>query len=199
MKKILVLNNNDSFVYNLVEYFRTDLHCHVDVCLESDFRIDLALEADGIVLSPGPGLPSEYPQMQHLLCQCAATKPILGVCLGHQAIATHYGGVLKQLEVPKHGHCSTLHHLNPNDPLFHHIAEGDMVGRYHSWVIDRNNVPPCLEVTAEDEEGHIMAIRHQVHPVWGVQFHPESILTQSGKQLLKNWLERVGYFHSSEV
>ncbi|MEG1580447.1 MAG: aminodeoxychorismate/anthranilate synthase component II [Bacteroidaceae bacterium] len=186
MKEILLVDNNDSFVYNLVEYLRP--LGHVEVVLSNDLQRDTADAYHTIILSPGAALPNDYPQMMQLIAQCERTHPILGVCLGCQAIASHFGAHIVQMKHPQHGHCSSLN-IVKEDAFFNGIPNNTSIGRYHSWVIDPSNVPDTLQVLATDEEGHIMAIKHKTLPLYGLQFHPESIMTEYGRMMLTHFLQ----------
>ena len=185
MKKILVIDNYDSFTYNLVHYLE-DLDCEVVVKRNDQLTLDEVDAFDKIVLSPGPGIPDEAGLLKEIISKYAPTKSIFGVCLGQQAIAEVFGGSLINLEEVYHG-IATKIKVTKNDPLFIGMPEEIEVGRYHSWVVDAN-LPEVLEVTSVDQNGQIMSLRHKNFKVSAVQFHPESVLTPHGKQILKNWL-----------
>jgi anthranilate synthase component 2 len=194
--KILVFDNYDSFTYNLVHLVEKIIGDKVDVYRNDQIPLENVQTYDKIILSPGPGLPSEAGMLLPLIKQYAASKSILGVCLGHQAIGEVFGGRLLNLTKVYHGVASPVKIIpqNPrnvlvNADLFSGIPDGFMAGRYHSWVIDPNGFPKSLEVTATDTNGHIMALRHKNFDVLGVQFHPESVLTPSGELIMRNWLE----------
>ena len=189
MKKILVLDNYDSFTYNLVHLVEKVLPVKVDVVLNDQIELKQVALYDKIILSPGPGLPSEAGLMIPLIQMYAPTKSMLGVCLGHQAIAEAFGAGLKNLSQVFHGVATTIDILDLNDPLFQHLSPQQSVGRYHSWVVSPVNLPPSLTVTAVDQEKNIMALRHKQFDVQGIQFHPESILTPCGEQIISNWLQ----------
>ena len=185
--KILLFDNYDSFTYNLLHMLKelgadTEVHRNDRIDLEEINRFDK------IVLSPGPGIPEEAGLLLPLIKQYAATKSILGVCLGKQAIAEAFGGKLINLADVHHGVCSDIQ-IKIKDPLFEGLAPGFRAGRYHSWVVSKENFPDCLDIIAEDMEGQIMAIRHKEYKVRGIQFHPESILTSKGKDIIQNWLK----------
>jgi anthranilate synthase/aminodeoxychorismate synthase-like glutamine amidotransferase len=186
MIKILLVNNNDSFVYNLVEYLRPQ--CCVNVVFTGDLYEGIECGYDKIILSPGAALPKDYPQMMQLIERCCNTHPILGVCLGCQAIADYFGADIVQLEHPRHGHCSHLAFVK-EDALFRGIPNNSCIGRYHSWVISPQQLPDTLQVLAADEQGNIMAIRHKTLSIYGLQFHPESIITEYGREMLSNFLK----------
>ncbi|QHL86592.1 aminodeoxychorismate/anthranilate synthase component II [Nibribacter ruber] len=188
--KILVLDNYDSFTYNLVQMLR-ELGYGEQLQVHRNDQIDLeAVEAfDVIVLSPGPGIPEDAGIMPALLKRYAPTKRILGVCLGHQAIAEAFGGHLSNMEEVYHGVSTTLRVVNQYEVLFRNLPQTFQVGRYHSWTVVPDNLPSDLQVTAVDHNGEILALRHRQYDVCGVQFHPESILTDYGKDMLSNWLQ----------
>ncbi len=185
--KIAVIDNYDSFTYNLVNYLGTISGAPVDVFRNDAFSPEKLWEYDKIVISPGPGIPSEAGRSLEVIREYASTKSILGVCLGHQAIAEIFGGSLINLEQPFHG-VKTHIHLVTADPLFRNLPETILAGRYHSWVIDPESLPGDLVVNSVDEAGQIMGVTHRTYDVRGVQFHPESIMTQYGYQMIENWL-----------
>lgn len=186
--KILVLDNYDSFTYNLVYIVRQLGYGDVmDVFRNDKISLEDVAKYDKIVLSPGPGVPSEAGIMLDLLRRYAETKSILGVCLGHQAIGEAFGGDLVNLSEVLHGVASKV--TVQRDLLFEQIPDTFSIGRYHSWVIDETTLSPDLEVIARTPDQQIMAVRHKKFDVRGVQFHPESILTENGVQIMKNWLE----------
>lgn len=187
--KILVFDNYDSFTYNLVHMVEKILHQKVDVYRNDQINLDKVDNYDKIILSPGPGLPEEAGLLLPLIKAYAPTKSILGVCLGHQAIAQVFGGKLENLSTVYHGVSSTVQ-LNKESGgnLFDELPENMVVGRYHSWIVSDNGFPEQLEVTARDENQYIMALKHKHYDVQGVQFHPESVLTPDGEKLMRNWL-----------
>jgi anthranilate synthase component 2 len=192
--KIIVFDNYDSFTYNLVHLIEKILQIQVEVHRNDQISLDEVEAYDKIILSPGPGIPEEAGLLLPLIKRFAATKSILGVCLGHQAIGESFGAKLKNLDQVFHGLATPIHLTNADssadrDFIFNGLPTSFEVGRYHSWVVDKNTLPDCLEITAEDENGFIMAMRHKEYDVTGVQFHPESILTPSGEQLMRNWLK----------
>lgn len=187
MKKILVIDNYDSFTYNLVHYLE-DLNCEVTVYRNDEFDIDEIKNFDKILLSPGPGVPDEAGLLKKVIRTYAATKSILGVCLGQQAIGEVFGGSLINLEKVYHGVATNVNIQVDNESLFDGLEKQIEVGRYHSWVVNTTDFPDVLEITSTDENGQIMSLRHKTYDVRGVQFHPESVLTPSGKEILKNWL-----------
>ncbi|MCL4131612.1 UNVERIFIED_CONTAM: hypothetical protein GTU68_061666 [Idotea baltica] len=187
MKNVLVIDNYDSFTYNLVHYLE-DLDCRVTVKRNDKLTIEEVAAFNKIVLSPGPGIPDEAGLLKTIIKTYAPTKSILGVCLGQQAIGEVFGGSLINLENVFHGVATQITICVNDESLFKGLEKSFSVGRYHSWVID-TNLPDVLEATSFDENGQIMSLRHKFYDVRGVQYHPESVLTPNGKQILKNWLE----------
>lgn len=185
--KILVFDNYDSFTYNLVHLVEKITNQKVTVVRNDQITLEEVSEYDKIILSPGPGIPSEAGLLLPLIKQYAASKSILGVCLGHQAIGEAFGATLENLTTVYHGVATPIKIDNTNY-LFNGLEDSVEVGRYHSWVIASKDLPNELKVTATDENGLIMAIEHTVYDVCGVQFHPESVLTPSGEMVIKNWL-----------
>lgn len=187
MKKILILDNYDSFTHNIAHIIR-ELGAQVDIIRNDKISLDEVDRYDKILLSPGPGIPSEAGILLPLIRRYAPTKSILGICLGEQAIGEVFGATLINLDKVYHGVESTIKIVSA-DPLFEGLGAEFMAGRYHSWVVSLENFPSQMEITAiEQQTGQIMALRHREYDVRGVQFHPESILTPEGKQILKNWL-----------
>ena len=187
MKKIIVIDNYDSFTYNLVHYLE-DLNCEVTVFRNDEFDIEELQKFDKILLSPGPGLPDEAGLLKEVIKTYSATKSILGVCLGQQAIAEVFGGSLINLEKVYHGVATNIKIQVQDEPLFKGLESEIEVGRYHSWVVNPTDIPEILEITSLDENGQIMSLRHRKFDVRAVQFHPESILTPNGKKILENWV-----------
>ena len=185
--KIVIIDNYDSFVYNLSHLLK-ELGAEVTVKRNDQFQLEELEAFDKILLSPGPGIPEEAGLLLDVIRTYAGKKPILGVCLGEQALGEVYGGNLTNLDVVFHGIQSTITLTTP-DYLFEGLPSQIQVGRYHSWVVDQKGLPDCLEVTAVSKEGYIMALRHKTLDVRGVQFHPESVLTPDGKQMLANWIQ----------
>ncbi|HUH19988.1 aminodeoxychorismate/anthranilate synthase component II [Albibacterium sp.] len=186
--KVVVVDNYDSFTYNLVHLLN---ECGYDATVWRNDKFELGDLAtfDKILLSPGPGLPSESGLLLDVIKEYGSTKSILGVCLGLQAITEVYGGALYNLKRPVHGTATPLDILKRDEVLFKGLPDNFRVGRYHSWAADKANFPDDLEITAVDSEGVIMAIAHKTLDVKGVQFHPESILSEYGKEIVSNWLE----------
>ncbi|MBS1743920.1 MAG: aminodeoxychorismate/anthranilate synthase component II [Bacteroidetes bacterium] len=187
--KILVFDNYDSFTYNLVHLVEKILHTKVDVFLNDSISLEAVKAYDKIILSPGPGLPVEAGLLIPLIKEYAAGKSILGVCLGHQAIAEAFGGSLVNLEEVFHGVATEMKITDANANLFKGLSPVEIVGRYHSWVVNRQELPSSLAITAEDMNGNVMAMQHTKYDVQSVQFHPESILTPCGEQIIRNWLQ----------
>lgn len=187
-KRILVIDNYDSFTFNLVHLLNEVGH---DATVWRNDKFDLAdVDAfDYILLSPGPGIPSEAGLLLDVIKTYASSKNILGICLGMQAIAEVFGGKLYNLTRPVHGRATALSIVDTKEELFGGCSDGFLVGRYHSWAVDPEGLPGVLKVTAVDGSGVIMALSHTTLDVKGVQFHPESILTENGKQLIENWLK----------
>ena len=186
--KILVFDNYDSFTYNLVHLVEKITGVPVEVYRNDQIALEDIKKYDKIILSPGPGIPSEAGMLPDVIKEYAATKSILGVCLGHQAIGEVFGGTLKNLDKVYHGVATPCQILIPGQ-LFKDLPSTIEVGRYHSWVITDENFPAELEVTARDQNNLIMGLRHKTYDVQGVQFHPESVLTPVGEVIIKNWLK----------
>lgn len=184
--KTCIIDNYDSFTYNLSHLVK-QLGAEVTVLRNDRFTLPQLKPFDKLILSPGPGIPSEAGLLLDIIHHYADTKPMLGVCLGEQAIGEAFGGKLINLSDVFHG-VQTPIEVVADDPLFAGLPRRMDVGRYHSWVVDRAGLPDCLEVTALSAEGYIMALRHRQYPIHGIQFHPESVLTPQGKQMISNWL-----------
>ena len=187
MEKILVIDNYDSFTYNLVHYLQ-DLDCDVTVKRNDKLSLEDVDAFDKILLSPGPGIPDEAGLLKPIIERYGQSKSILGICLGQQAIAEVYGGRIQNLDTVYHGVATSIKRVNEDEVLYQGLPRELEVGRYHSWVVSKE-IPETLEITAVDEQGEIMSLRHRVFDVRAVQYHPESILTPHGKQLLKNWIK----------
>lgn len=187
--KILVLDNYDSFTFNLVQYIQELLEQEVTVCRNDAITLEEVEAYDAIVLSPGPGLPADAGIMPELIKRYAPDKPILGVCLGHQAIGEAFGARLHNLKEVYHGIETPITRIVEDAALFEGLPEHFPAGRYHSWVVQKDSLPDGLEVTAVDDRGEIMAMRHREYNVRGMQFHPESIMTPDGKQMLANFFK----------
>ncbi|MGE9312707.1 anthranilate synthase component II [Niabella sp. CJ426] len=187
--KLLVFDNYDSFTYNLVHLVEKILHQKVDVHRNDQITLEQVNDYDKIILSPGPGIPEEAGLLLPLIKEYAASKSILGVCLGQQAIGEAFGGKLTNLSKVYHGVATPCKIIKEGVDLFAGLTEEFEVGRYHSWVVSRDGFPDELEITAVDENDMIMALQHKTYDVRGVQFHPESVLTPLGEQILRNWLK----------
>ena len=192
--KILIFDNYDSFTYNLVHLVEKLTHTKVEVFRNDELPMEKVSEFDKIILSPGPGIPSEAGMLLPLIKEYASTKSILGVCLGHQAIGEAFGGILTNLTTVYHGVATPIQvrseESGVRSKLFTGLPDIIEVGRYHSWVVNDIDFPTVLEITARDANGYIMGLQHKEFDVQGVQFHPESILTPSGETILKNWLKK---------
>ncbi len=192
--RILVFDNYDSFTYNLVHLVEKILHEKVEVFRNDQLPLEKVKGYDKIILSPGPGIPEEAGLLLPLIKEYAASKCILGVCLGHQAIGEAFGGTLVNLSTVYHGVATPIYIKNETTgidcPLFTGLPNVFDVGRYHSWVVSDDNFPSELEVTARDDNNFIMALQHKKYDVQGVQFHPESVLTPNGEAIMRNWLKK---------
>ena len=191
MQRIVIIDNYDSFTYNLSHLLK-EVGADVTVLRNDQFRLEELQQFDKIVLSPGPGIPSEAGLLLDVIRAYAPTKPMLGVCLGHQAIGEVFGARLLNLDDVVHG-VATPCRIIANDPIFDGLLNKITVGRYHSWVVSQEEFPSCLEITAVSDDGgsvpNIMALRHREYEVHGIQFHPESVLTPEGKIIIKNFLD----------
>lgn len=185
--KILIFDNYDSFTYNLVHLVKELGFTDVDVKRNDKITLEEVAKYDKIILSPGPGIPSEAGLLLPLIKEFAGKKPILGVCLGHQAIGESFGAKLTNLEDVYHG-VATQIKITKEDYIFDSLGTELEVGRYHSWIVNNQNLPECIEVTAVDSKGQIMALRHKEYDIHGVQFHPESVLTPAGEVIIRNFL-----------
>ncbi|MCX6245047.1 MAG: aminodeoxychorismate/anthranilate synthase component II [Bacteroidetes bacterium] len=193
--QLLLIDNHDSFTWNLVELLRGVCKCNVNILKTEDVRISEIVRYDRVIFSPGPGIPTEQPVMFRVLYEVERlfdsgekTIPVFGVCLGMQAIAQHYGGILFNLAEVVHGQPRNLNILQPGHFLFNGVQTGTEVGLYHSWAVERESILPVLDLLAVAEDGTVMALAHKTLPVCGVQFHPESIMTPAGSRMVKNWL-----------
>ena len=185
--KIVIIDNYDSFTYNLSHLVK-EMGADVTVFRNDQFSLDSLEAFDKIILSPGPGIPSEAGLLLDVIRTYAGKKPMLGVCLGHQAIGEAFGGRLENLSDVFHG-VATPCHITADSPLFQDLAKDITIGRYHSWVVSREAFPECLEITAVSDEGQVMALQHRQMPIYGIQFHPESVLTPEGKEIIKNYID----------
>lgn len=190
--RVLVFDNYDSFTYNLVHMVEHILQSPVDVYRNDAITLEEVAAYDKIILSPGPGIPEEAGLLLPLIEKYAATKSILGVCLGHQAIGQAFGGKLTNLSTVFHGVATSAKLINRQaKDLYEGLDDTIEIGRYHSWVVDQQNFPESLEITAVDDQNYIMGLRHKQYDVQGVQFHPESVLTPQGATIIQNWLKQV--------
>ncbi|GHT12210.1 aminodeoxychorismate/anthranilate synthase component II [Bacteroidia bacterium] len=187
--RLLIIDNYDSFTYNLVHLVRRLGYSDVEVHRNDKIAIEEVAQFDKIILSPGPGVPSEAGILLDVIKTYASSKSILGVCLGEQAIGEAFGGTLLNLPNVYHGVATKVYFEN-DDYLFDGLPSPQMVGRYHSWVVSRQNFPDCLKITAVDDSGMVMALAHVRYDVHGVQFHPESVLTPAGEQIVANFLKK---------
>jgi anthranilate synthase component 2 len=187
VSRIAIIDNYDSFTYNLVHYLEEITDGVVDVFLNDQVSIDDLNAYDALVISPGPGIPSEAGLTLEIIKYFAGKKPILGICLGHQAIAEAFGGQLRQLDQVLHGVVRVCT-ITKQDKIFKGINNKFETGRYHSWVPDEKTFPSCLEILATDEQDCIMVLKHKEHSIYAMQFHPESIMTPEGKLMLRNWV-----------
>lgn len=184
--KIAIIDNYDSFTYNLSHLVK-ELGAEVTVYRNDQFTMDMLEPYDKLILSPGPGIPSEAGLLLDVIREYAGKKPILGVCLGHQAIGESFGAHLTNLSSVFHG-VATPCHITKSDYLFDSLPETIEIGRYHSWVVDTQALPDCLEITSVSDEGYIMSLRHKTFDIRGIQYHPESVLTPDGRQIISNWM-----------
>lgn len=188
--KTVIIDNYDSFTYNLAHLVK-ELGVQVDVLRNDKFQLGDLKRYDKIILSPGPGIPEEAGLLLDVIKAYAGQKPMLGVCLGEQAIGQAFGAKLTNLKDVFHGVQTPVKLLeNTDEYLFDHLPQTLPVGRYHSWVVDKDGLPDSLVITAESQEGHIMALRHRHYDIHGIQFHPESVLTPDGATIMSNWLRR---------
>jgi anthranilate synthase component II len=185
--KILILDNYDSFTYNLVHIVR-ELNYDYEVHRNNKIELEVVNHFDKILISPGPGIPDEAGIMKQVIERYGPTKSILGICLGHQGIAEVYGGKLFNIPRVLHGVTSMTHVVDKNEILFHGVPDVFQVCHYHSWAVIPSTLPAVLKVTATNEEGMIMGLRHEKYDVRGLQFHPESIMTPEGPRMIQNWL-----------
>jgi anthranilate synthase/aminodeoxychorismate synthase-like glutamine amidotransferase len=189
--KVLITDNNDSFTYNLAQLVEQAGFGCPEIIKTNQLNLETVNGFDKILISPGPGLPNDFPNIFRLLELYSSTKSILGVCLGHQAIAEFFGAKLFNLNRVYHGVKKKISILKPNDYLYKNIPDGFDGGLYHSWAVSEKDFPMELEVTSTTEDGIIMSISHRNYDVKGIQFHPESIMTKDGQQIISNWLNNV--------
>ncbi len=187
--KILVIDNYDSFTYNLVHVVKKISGLQVDVFRNDEIRLEEIDKYDKIILSPGPGLPEEAGLLLDIIKTYAPSKSILGVCLGHQAIGEAFGAKLHNMNKVIHGMSTPVKVTAPENHLFHGLPEIFDAGRYHSWIVQKESLPACFEITSCDDDGMIMSMKHREYNLEGVQFHPESVLTPLGEKIIENWLK----------
>lgn len=188
MRNFLLIDNYDSFTYNLYQLIKENVEdVNVTVLRNDCFDMNEVEKYDGLIISPGPGVPEDAGLIVPIIRKYGSRIPILGVCLGHQAIGVAFGGTLTNIENVCHG-ISTSIVADQDCPLFHCLPESFNVGRYHSWVVNEETLPSCLRITARDDQNLVMAMEHKDYKVTGVQFHPESILTEYGKEMICNWV-----------
>lgn len=195
MKRILLIDNYDSFVYNVLHLLRSSCTLEVDIVLNDRIPFDNLSIYSHIVISPGPGIPSEAGGIFKVLDQCHKTHSILGICLGHQAIAEYFGAKISNLGHPLHGHKSSVFVTDSNDPVLGRIKDDSgntpefTAGLYHSWAVDASSLPPDLKAGSINETGIVMSLYHTKYRIYGIQFHPESVISGLGKEIIKKWLQ----------
>lgn len=189
--KLLLLDNYDSFTYNLAQIIEENWDGQLDIVKNDQIEIHEVESYDAIILSPGPGLPQEAGMMPTIIKKYHALKPILGVCLGHQALAEFFGARLKNLDAVYHGVHSDTEVIDNENIIFQGVSNPFKAGRYHSWAVEKVAFPSSLIISAQSTDGEIMALRHQSLPLYGVQFHPESYLTKEGEKMVKNFLNKI--------
>ncbi len=190
MLNILLLDNHDSFTYNLAAMFNNYKNVNVKVQIPEDTNIEKISEFDKIIFSPGPGISTEAPFMDKIMEMYHKTHSILGICLGYQAISLHFGGSISNLDDVNHGKKKKLNIIEPKSKIYANIPQNSGIGLYHSWVLNKHDLPDCIKITGECEDGNIMSIEHKDYPLFGLQFHPESIGTDYGKTIIDNWLKQ---------
>jgi anthranilate synthase component 2 len=188
---ILIIDNYDSFVYNIVQLVRQIDGTEVDVVRNDDPLLNNISGYDAIIISPGPDVPEAAGMLMDVIRRYHSTIPMLGVCLGFQALAQFFGASLSRLESPLHGHESTLVNVDTSDTLYRDISQPIVVGHYHSWIVDAASLPPSLRPTAYDADGHLMSFSHRSLPINAVQYHPESIITTQGRAIIENFVSSV--------
>jgi len=191
--ELLIIDNQDSFTWNLVQLVEETKMANVSVVSNTILKTEELEKYDGIIISPGPGLPQEHVALYKVLRDYASTKPILGVCLGMQLIAEVFGGKLLQKQKIVHGEQQEIYCKENKKGIFKGIKNTIKVGLYHSWIVEKKTLPKELEILAETKDEILMAIKHHSFPVYGVQFHPESILTQDGEKMIRNWIKMISF------
>ncbi|MEC4115160.1 anthranilate synthase component II [Myroides pelagicus] len=189
-KQIVIIDNHDSFTYNLYQLFDENPNCQITVVRNDEVSVEDIDQYDQIVFSPGPDIPNKSPIMYRVLDMYKGIKPILGVCLGHQAIGDYFGARLINLEQVYHGQQRALHICDESERLFDGVKQNSLVGLYHSWALEKESFPEDLVITAFSEDGVIMGIRHRIYNISGIQFHPESYMTGVGIKMIDNWIEQ---------
>ena len=187
LTKTILIDNRDSFTYNIVECLRQIKNLEFGIVDVDNIRIPELSTFDNIIISPGSGLPAEYPILSKIIDEYKSGKAILGICLGHQAICEHFGARLINLESVFHGHQEGVEIVQA-EPIYTNLSPHLKVGLYHSWAVDSESIPPELQVTAKSEKGYVMSVRHAQYKIYGVQFHPESFLTEYGIDMINNFL-----------
>jgi anthranilate synthase/aminodeoxychorismate synthase-like glutamine amidotransferase len=185
--KLALIDNKDSFTFNIVDLLRKIRKCEISVLPSNTTEVEKLKHFDKIIISPGPGLPSEFPNLEKILNAYYKEKPFLGICLGHEAICCFFGADIINLPAVVHGQPRQIN-VRGNSPLFKNIPSGFNAGLYHSWLVSKENFPDELEITGLSVEGDIMAVHHKEHNLFGVQFHPESVITEYGKQIIENFV-----------
>lgn len=188
MKRILIVDNYDSFIHNLVQWIREEKDLNFEICRNDRIVWERLQDFQGIILSPGPGIPQKAGEMLRLISQVKNKCPIFGVCLGHQALAVESGGTLEKMLHPYHGIASKPKILHRKG-MWKSVPFGVKVGRYHSWTVNPRSLSDEWSITAVDKEDNILSMEHKQYPLWGVQFHPESYMTKGGKAMLENWIK----------
>ncbi|MGR6980131.1 anthranilate synthase component II [Testudinibacter sp. P27/CKL/0425] len=184
---LLIINNHDSFTYNLVDLLRRIEGVEMQVCDTEQVDLQQVAEFSHILISPGPDVPRAYPQLFAMLQRYHQQKSILGVCLGHQTLCEFFGGKLYNLPQIRHGRSAVLNQIEKS-LLFKNLPQSFKIGLYHSWAVERRSLPSCLQASALDQDGTLMAMQHRTLPIYGVQFHPESFISEYGEHMLRNWL-----------
>lgn len=197
-KQIVIIDNHDSFTYNLFQLFDENPHCQITVLKNDEVSLEQLEAFDKIVLSPGPDVPSSYPILFEIITRFKGVKPILGVCLGHQTIGEYFGATLVNLPSVYHGKQSNLTLLT-DEVLFQKLTSPIVVGLYHSWALDRATITEPLVVTALSADGVVMGIAHRNYNIKGIQFHPESFMTEQGREMINNWIEEVDLPNTEKV
>ncbi|PLX06086.1 MAG: aminodeoxychorismate/anthranilate synthase component II [Marinilabiliales bacterium] len=189
MLNILLLDNHDSFSYNLAAMFNNYKNVNVKVQIPENTNIEKISEFDKIIFSPGPGISTEVPFMDQIMKLYHKTHSILGVCLGYQAISLHFGGSISKLQEVNHGKQKKLNIIDSSSKIYQEVPQNSGIGLYHSWVLNKHDLPKCMKITGICEDGNIMSVEHKEFPLFGLQFHPESFVTEYGSKIIDNWLK----------